>query len=173
VESFIDHSIFLLAGILAIFCNKQHRYVAAILFVGFSLHDIFGDLILKVFQLNQEAAVYIAYAAIQVITLLLFNWLKVNRTMKALVALNLIVNSLVILHYVIVTNFGEIVFDFHTSYNPIVWSLMLAQLLCLLWIEKDVVILIREQGRTLRGYCSISSMVRNVHSNGNVDRCSK
>ena len=169
----IDSTLTLAAGLIAAGSNKQCKLPSVVIFISFAMLQVYSDIFLKILMMTNESAVYIAYATIQICVLIAFNRLKVNKILKFTTALNLITNSLVIFHYIIVSNFGEMVFNFHTAYNPIIWSLMITQLLILLWMEKNVVIFIRKQGYALWNYCSATSLVRVMRSSWYANRGSK
>lgn len=169
----IDSTLTLAAGVFAASSNKKHKSLFLVVFISFAMLQVYSDIFLKILQMTKEPVVYVAYSTIQIMVLIAFKYLKAGKILKTLVTFNLIVNSLVILHYIIVTNFGEMNINVHDAYNPIVWSLMVSQLLYLLWKEKDVVTFIGKQGFTLWANCSISSLVRNMRSSRNIARSSK
>jgi len=169
----VDSTLTVAAILVVAGSNEKHRKTAVVVCVSFAMLQVYSDIFLKILQMTKEPVVYVAYSTIQIMVLIAFKYLKTGKILKILVASTLIVNSLVILHYIIVTNFQEMNINVHDAYNPIVWSLMVSQLIYLLWKEKDVVTLIRKQGSTLWDNCSISSLVRNMRSSRNSTRSYK
>lgn len=169
----IDSSLTLASGLIASIANKEHKSLAIVIFVSFAILQVFSDIFLGMFDLMFEPAVYIAYASIQITMLLAAKRLKLGKIMKILLSSTLIANALVVLHYIIVSNFGAMAVDVHAIYNPVVWSLMLGQLIYLLWIEKDVATFVRRQGYVLWANRPFSFLDRIMHSDRDTNRGSK
>jgi len=166
----IDSALTLAAGLLAAGSNNKTKSLAIVVFVSFAMLQVYSDIFLKILQMTKEPVVYLAYSTIQITAMVAFIKLKAGWQLKTTNTLILLVNSLMIFNYIIVANFGRVGFSLHAAYNPIVWSLMLTQLLYLLWIEKDVVISIRKQVYFLYINSPIASLVGDLRSRWNIFR---
>ena len=169
----VDSALTLSAGLISAGSNKEYKPLSIVIFVSFAMLQVYSDIILKTLQMTQEAAIYVAYGTIQVAALYSFKYIKSTKLMKCLLSSTLIVNGFMTFHYIIVVNFGEMGFNFHAAYNPVVWFLMLSQLIHLLWIERDVVAYIRKRRHVLWANRPFSFLDRIMHSDRNTNRSSK